>query len=96
MAMLEAYLSACKASEGGERPREDLAAALGDDAVFRLSAMSLRHAQTPHRISHGHCHCHCRSARQHAAVATLAAPIAPAHGRCIHLRGGSAVVRTLF
>ena len=28
MAMLEAYLSACKAV--GERPREDIAAALGD------------------------------------------------------------------
>ena len=47
MAMLEAYLAACKAS-GTERPREDLAAALGDsggDGVFRLSAISLRCAR---------------------------------------------------
>ena len=42
--MLEAYLSACKAANG-ERPREDLAGALGDsggDGVFRLSSMSFR------------------------------------------------------
>ena len=43
--MLEAYLAACKTSS--ERPREDVAAALGDsggDGVFHLGAISLRHA----------------------------------------------------
>ena len=42
MAMLDAYLTAAKAA--GERPREDLAAALGDsggDHIFRLSGMGL-------------------------------------------------------
>ena len=40
--MIDAYLNACK--ETGERPREDLAAALGDsgqDACFRLTSMAL-------------------------------------------------------
>ena len=40
--LLDAYLAACKAS--GERPREDLAAALGDsdgDGCFRLSGLAL-------------------------------------------------------
>ena len=46
MAMLEAYLSACKAA--GDRPREDVAGALGDtngEGVFRLSSMELVRAQ---------------------------------------------------
>ena len=44
--MLDAYLTACKAA--GERPREDLAAALGDsggDGIFRLSGMGLVRAR---------------------------------------------------
>lgn len=41
-AMIDAYLAACRAS--GERPKEELAAALGgedSDSCFRLSNMAL-------------------------------------------------------